>query len=1001
MPIDEFNSILKKERVAELIPFLKTLTKEGKKEIASSLKSLAKEYLEFRQDSSLLGQGAFKQKATKTQADILYATAFFCLNRKEFQKFDSFGQFLANSIIDNILPHYCPEWYSDVVNDLTKREWLPWHFDYRHAMNLMEKGFLIPSDELISRLIPQMIFERDQNHKYSYVPSNLEKWPITLEKHIWLIFQFETTIHFSDRYHQFQNSKKDFRHWIEALRDCARKGLIDRERLLRESILATGRNFNKSLSGWFVELFEALEPTRTELLILQSELINTLSSKHSKAINAALSSIKEIIDDREFNASVFLDNVPILLASETKSAVSKSISLLEKIIRNNPNFQEQACIQLTQAFIHNDEEIQNKAAKLLVKYNDETKQSVNKEIAQYADSILMSAKTILADLISNTNDNNSEQIAAEPFPSSSPIAVEKLNSIDELIFLASQAFDNNDPLHIDLLPAALVELQNKIDGSVLQKLEPALQRAYGLVMNDWPSTMGYLDHLLATFFIDTTKLFISKYPNEGLSLQNIHDSFKKKDSENKTKWSWYSSRILELATWSVHTRDTTYIIHKAILINAYEKIRANLRLPLLSTPTHLYGFVDPLILVNRLAVYQQTSQVPDNYDFQLALSRIAPFNHTEAIQETANTLKGEISRILQFVLDPNLRPSPPFETPSLWFMAGITKSPLATFPEFRHLFYSTLPISTFTGNIPWRSFIEHYKTTRYNYEKKSAEEVPAERNVLRLTLNPSLSIWKETEKKKENIISKLAKLITPSKKADREDVYILYEFLSLKAQFLSVEHNDVQRFIYLFPSNPNPLIALITAKALEHSTFASETDKRIITKTLEALTNLRFEYTQITYLFIATCMLTSDKTIRSFAAELWINGVNSFEIDSSEIGRIIGIHISGQYAPVKRLTDLISANLLKISPKHNKGLQSMITSIIENIHIDPPIGTKRLLEIYCETLSLNRSSLQSEKVQHKLTMWTTSASLKKIVNTLINTTGGQLIVGSTPTPSAD
>lgn len=988
MAIDVFNSILKKERVGELIPFLKTVTKEGKKGIASSLKSLAKEYLEFRQDSSLLGQGAFKQKATKTQADILYATAFVCLNRKEFQKFDSFGHFLANSIVDNILPYYCPDWYSDVVNDLTKREWLPWHLDYKHAMNLVDKGYLIPSDELISRLIPQMIFERDQNHKYSYVPGNLEKWPITLEKHIWLIFQFETTIHFSDRYLQLQNSKKDFRHWIEALRNCAEKELINRERLLRESILATGRNFNKSLSGWFVELFEALQPTPAELLILQSELINTLSSKHSKAINAALSGIKEIIDDKKFNATFFLDNVPILLASETKSVVSKSISLLEKIVRKNPTLKEQACIQLTQAFIHNDEEIQNKAAKFLAKYSDETKQSVSKEIAQYADSILMSARTILADLISSTSKNNAEQIIPESSISSSPIAVEKVTSIDELIFLASQAFDNNDPLHIDLLPAALVELQNQIDGSVLQKLEPALQRAYTLIMNDWPSTMGYLDHLFATFFIDATKLFIGKYPNEGLSLQNIHDSFRKKDSENKVKWSWYTPRISDLATWSVHTKDTTYIIHKAILINAYEKIKTDSRLPLLSTPTHLNGFVDPVVLVHRLALYQQSSQLPDNYDFQLALSRIAPFNYREAIQETANTLKGETSRILQFVLDPKVRPSPPFETPSLWFMASITKSPLATFPEFKHLFYSTLPLSTFTGNVPWRSFIEHYKTTRYNYEKKSAEEVPAERNVLRLTLNPSLSIWKDAEKKEENFISKLAKLVTPSKKADREDVYILYEFLSLKAQFLSVEHNDIQRIIYLFPSNPNPLIALITSKALEHSTFASETDRRIVTKTLESLTNLKFEYTEITYLFIATCMLTSDKTIRSFAAELWINGVNSAEIDSTEIGRIIGIHISGQYAPMKRFTDLISANLLKISPRHNKALQSMITSIIENIDIDPPVGTKRLLEIYCEILLLNQSLLPAEKVQHKLTTWTTSSSLKKVVNTLMNITAG-------------
>ena len=57
-------------------------------------------------------------------------------------------------------------------------------------------------------------------------------------------------------------------------------------------------------------------------------------------------------------------------------------------------------------------------------------------------------------------------------------------------------------------PVALVDLQDQIDGPTLNKFEPALQRAYTFIMNDWPSTMGFLDHLLATFFIDVTKLFI-------------------------------------------------------------------------------------------------------------------------------------------------------------------------------------------------------------------------------------------------------------------------------------------------------------------------------------------------------------------------------------------------------------------------------------------------------------------------------------------------------------
>ena len=291
--------------------------------------------------------------------------------------------------------------------------------------------------------------------------------------------------------------EKDFRHWIEALKNCASKGLIDRECLLRESLLATGRNFNKPLSGWFVEIFEAFEPTQTELISLQSELMNTLSSQHSKAVNAALSGLKEIVDSNQFNSNAFLDNLPILLSADTKSVVTKSITLLEKIIRNNPTLKELGCVQVCQAFVRNDEEIQNKAAKFLLKYHDEKKQSVNDELLKYVDSISMSARKMLSDFISNTPENHDDHTVTQS--SFSPDPIERISSIDELIFLASQAFDNNDPLHIDLLPAALVELQDQIDGQTLHKLEPALQRAYTFLMNDWPSTMGYLDHLLACF----------------------------------------------------------------------------------------------------------------------------------------------------------------------------------------------------------------------------------------------------------------------------------------------------------------------------------------------------------------------------------------------------------------------------------------------------------------------------------------------------------------------
>jgi hypothetical protein len=982
MLAEKFTTIVKREKTEDLISFLKSLDKEGKKELAASLKTLAKEYTEYKEVSSMMGT-TFKQKGTPNQLQIIYATAFVVYNRKDYQKLDGAYNILTNRFLTDILVWYCPDWFSSMVNDTTKGEWMPWTLTYEFVMILTEHGYLNPTDELLSRLIPQMIFDRNEKHQYIYHPGNLVKRKITCEQHIWLIFSYETAINHADRFYDSTGSNKEEKRWLATIKNYTENGAINRQRLLKESLLATCRNFTKPLSGWFVELFELISPTTAELISLQPELLNVLSSQNSRAVNLSLSMLKEIVEEKEFNVGAFLDNTQILLSADTKSVVASALTLLEKIGRKIPSTKQTIAHAACQAFIHNDEHIQQKAAKLILKFYEPSMSSVQEEVSRYAESMSMSAKKALSQLISL--QSGEERVIVEPVLQTQTYEpVQQITNLDELIFLASQAFDNNDPLHIDLLPAALVNLQDKITGSELHKLEPALQRAYNFVMNDWPSTMGHLDHLLATFFIDTTKLLINKYPKQGESLNNIHQAYKAKDSENRFKWKWYRSRILELSTWSVHSRDSTYIIHKTLLLLAYNNIQSGTHLPALSTPTHQQGYVDPIILILRLQEYLAKNVLPEDLDFQIAISRLAPFHHSEALASARKSLHGEILRIMEFLLDKKAKPVPPFTTNSLWFLAAVTKSSSTVYQEFGTMFYSRLPRSIFTGDVPWKTFTEHFKTNRYNYQLKKNEEIPDQVNVLKLTTNPSPSIWKEPDSVNEGILSKLKKILISPKQFTRRESYLVYEYLSLKAQYISAESNDIQRFIYLFPSNPNPLLALVTARALEYGTFPSETDKKLVTKTLESLINLKFYFSEITNLFISACLISSDKTVKSLAAELWITVLNNNQANSLEIGKMIGTHVAVGYAPMKRLTDLVAGNLIKISSSHDRALQSMLEGIIENLPTEPPIGTKRLLELYSELVSLNNLSVTTE-IKDKLKSWSTSAAMKKTIASLVLT----------------
>ena len=85
-------------------------------------------------------------------------------------------------------------------------------------------------------------------------------------------------------------------------------------------------------------------------------------------------------------------------------------------------------------------------------------------------------------------------------------------------------------------------------------------------------------------------------------------------------------------------------------------------------------------------------------------------------------------------------------------------------------------------------------------------------------------------------------------------------------------------------------------------------------------------------------------------------------MDNARLGRVIGLHEKLEWAPVKRLTDLIQHHMLNISKNHNIALEELIFSVL--LQMEKPVtNLKRILEIYHEVLALNHSSVHQEVVE--------------------------------------
>lgn len=968
----QFISILEGSKENELIPFLQSLNDETKRKLAADIKKVSKEYLDYKSVETAPNTFQYKAKANEQQNNILLITSFVCCTRQEFEKSTFPSWIIDQKHLRRIIDWYCPSWFSDFVNKLGEGEFVPYTLTYDWAMELTERGFLTPSKQLIVKLLPQYIFE-NIDRSWKYKPEYVLKRPITLDEHIWYLFELESNIHYSERWLNFENGvNKDKVGWTQLFAQYTSEGKIDRARVLQEALLASNRNFNKVLSGWFSELFLTVEPTDTEILGLQQEMFAVLSATNSKPVNTVLQSIKKIITQKTFDVNGFLDNVPLLLTSATKNVVVNTLGILEKLAKANKQLQLPICKAAVQVFIHANDELQARAAKLIVTYEEQLDDDFVMSLAPYQDSLMSSAKKLLAKYL--TEDATVNETPISPIVDETPLQpIDIPESIDDLVFLASQAFDNNQSWHIDILPAAILKWQSHLKDNNIAKLEPALQRALKMTRNDFRAGQGNLDHMLAIFFIDVCIYLCRKFPEASGQLITLFQKFDQGEGNNIQRWLNIEEGSFYMTTWDNHYHDPYFLPHKKVLLIALQKLKEQDLLPLLSIPTHEPAWILPETLVKRLIVYQENNKVPFNIDYQVAVSRCILTDTAKAIAMADAILTGENKNLQLFLFGQHKEPVGPFNNAAVWMCCSLAlKEKKTYYPAFQDFTYYRKSFEFYTGQHPWQSFEEEYDLPQYDYQLRKSVTRKEKRKILKITVNTTIA--KESAGLKKFFGSILKKSI--------EDQAIIYDDLVIKAHWLSIT-NDFKRILLLTPNNPEPFLAMVVSRGLQHPTFYTEEDKRAVIAGLQTMHEIWSDFGNMAYLFLGTCMIASDKTVVNIAGEIWIKAVSAGKMDNAQLGKIIGLHESIEFAPLKRFTDLISQSLFRISTLHNNSLMILVEHLLMELPETPVKNLKKLLETFAELKAVNKSVLLNKKLEDKLSAWKQNAGLQKIVATIL------------------
>lgn len=977
---EQLSEWVKKEKEEPVLDWLRQAGDKERRALAPHIKKLVKHYSDYIQ-SPIRG---YHRRGTDKQDDILQLAAYICYNKADYLKSHRASWIIDPKHLNKIKDWYHPDWFSEMLNKEAESEFMVYTLTYPLVLKLTDQGLLQPSHRLWARTLSTIIFQ-DKGIKdrwvYEFKPEKLLERPETLNEHIWYFFEEETELHLAGRYNHYgENADLTKIGWIPALTQMAAEGKIDRQRLLRESLLASNKNYNKNLSGFYMDLFSALFPTNAELMALQPELFSVLNAPHSKVVNESLQFLKTIAGDKNFDSDSLLAAAPVFLNSKTKTTVSAGLMLLEQIAKKHPGKQEGTAILCTQALVHADDGLQTRAAKLISRYGNAADSGIADSIIPYQDGLLQNARELLQPYL--TTQQGSVAIVAEAgtinYQERTPVQI--VTSTDELIFLSAQAFDNNDALHIDLLPAALVAMQPQLKGELLAQLQPALQRALQLTRNNFRSTEGYYDHMLGIFFIDVCIHLVRKYPEDTKALTALFEKFDQQDGDTVKKWLNLAVNDNYISTWSNYYKDPYYLPRKQWLMDVLQKIKAGDTLPLLSTPTHYPGWIDPQVLVERILVYQQQQQLADQTDLLMALGRVDLKDTALALQIAKEKLAGEWLDLLVFLLTPGAEPAGEITQPEAWVTAALSKRPLRIYKALQSFGLDEYYFKKYTGQFSWKTLEEPFERDEYKWEggKMKTIKVMDSRKILRIDF-PKAPVAKESSGMK----ALLDKLKWKQKERKQAQIPLLYDYYEIKSQFFSNEHNDLRRAMLMAPANLEIFLPTVIDRCMSRPAYIGEGDKKMTLAALQLLYETWDAQGEMAHLLLATAMLSADKTAAQTAAEIWVQYAPTGKMDMALTGKIIGIHEQVEFAPLKRFNDLAVQSLFRISPQHNRLLETMIASIIAELPAEPIKHVKKLLELYKELFLLNQTVKIPEAVAVKLKEWKLNNGLAKLVEGLL------------------
>jgi hypothetical protein len=541
--------------------------------------------------------------------------------------------------------------------------------------------------------------------------------PELLQREVWRLFEVEGSGEFSlaarDKYCRAEMT------WEAGLVALAADGVLPRGRLLDASLDALERDFAQFRARWFSRFHEALQPTPSEGAERVERYLDLLASKIPPTVSFALGALSKLDRANRLPAGALVERISPAVRARSKGGVTSALRLLEKASSREPSFKAYISKTATQALAHESPAVQSAAFDLIVACGDRNDDALASMLRDHFDQLAASIQPRVCDWLGSSKSVakpvTSRGVATEgelegllarasaiaprfrelagigaaleaigagrfdvpaltfngtEFPHLNPESrIAPVYELDELIDLFAEVLEK---------PEASDDVERVLDGvSRLCDRRPAgfdtltkplRKRALGLLERH-SGNDGFGPFCGWDPSLDLCGLALSWIDGEPVDPE-ARPRFEKEGNKRKVEMYDYGRKFGKWGgTSPVPSRRTEMHFLSRRALAVARRVARRAAEQLYSAPTHQGGWIDPLVLVDRIAARTREAELHDQVQ---ALLRLAPDHRKDAKRRMTGTV-GEFAQACHYALGGEIDAIG--STAALWVAAARARTP--------------------------------------------------------------------------------------------------------------------------------------------------------------------------------------------------------------------------------------------------------------------------------------------------------------------------------------